>query len=1260
MSHLIHTFFKNKILLSVFTLLVFSQLSYSQLLGPFKVEPNSTQNYFFEDGLLHFLFNWQIVGGTLISSSQSGTSYSAVVQWGAVGLGSVTARSKSLKLAALFVTIASSGPTTPNTNLSDENYIHSLTPRIATTNTTLLTINEKIESVIYFDGLGRAMQNVGIRAGGASEDITTHIEYDGFGRQVKNYLPYAATSTGGTYITDALTPTNDFYYLNTKYENTSNPYSEKELEDSPLNRILKQAAPGDSWKLGNGNEIEFGYLSNSNAEVRRYEVTLSFANNTYTPTLVLNTTLNSGYYNLNELYKTITKDENHDGTSSKAHTTEEFKDKQGRVVLKRTYGTSIVANGTSQTNIAHDTYYVYDEYGNLSYVLPPKSEAQDAKPGTTELSELCYQYKYDHRNRLVEKKIPGKGWEYIVYNDLDQPIMTQDQNLKLNNDWLFTVFDAFGRVAYTGVVTKSWSRWTMQNHINTGGYTTFVNRSTASVNINGTTLYYDNFFTNNTYIPVNLVEVQTINYYDDYNFDIGSGVSESSGVVTPITDAKGLATGSKVRVLNFSPVKWITTVNYYDDKGRPIYVYSFNDYLGTTDKVKSEFDFVGSVDKVTTTHTKSGNTITTVDTFTYDDVGRLLSQKQKINSLADETIVENTYDELGQLISKGVGGDATQARLQTVDYTYNIRGWLTNINQDANSDNDLFNFTLRYNNPTGGGTALYNGNISQTSWNTLNTDASTKTYTYTYDALNRITNAFDNTGNYNLDLVQYDKNGNIIKLKRQGHTNTGATNFGTMDDLTYSYDSGNKLMKVSDVAIIDGFGFKDDAVNTAADISDDYSYDLNGNMLRDYNKGISTNITYNHLNLPILVDFGSGDKIEYFYDASGVKLKKIVTENSTPTTTNYAGNYVYKDTGSGDVLQFFNHPEGYVEPDGSGGYNYIYQYKDHLGNIRLSYKDVNQNNPFAVSLQIQEENNYYPFGLKHKGYNNAPLTNHPYKYNGVELNESLDLNLYEMDFRSYDPAIARFTSIDPVTHFNQSTYTAFDDNPIFYADPSGTTSTAEWMEKNGITQDDLITVYQAPSDDETEDESDSSSVSSQSNNTKDNQDCCGGVAGIGYSYGVLPDSKEKRELSKQMLTEIVLFVVGEWVVVKVFRGGRWVYKTIQASRATKATMSSAKFLELLQPIDNLDEAVTLYRGLTGTETTSSTIFLTDSAAAAATYIQNGGKVVSYEISQFALKFLEQSQRLQRYTGVHGSSGAISQEFQFIGKELVKALNIIAK
>ena len=192
-----------------------------------------------------------------------------------------------------------------------------------------------------------------------------------------------------------------------------------------------------------------------------------------------------------------------------------------------------------------------------------------------------------------------------------------------------------------------------------------------------------------------------------------------------------------------------------------------------------------------------------------------------------------------------------------------------------------------------------------------------------------------------------------------------------MDNLRYTYD-GNKLTSVTDLEGI-AFGFKD-GTNTG----DDYTYDANGNMTEDKNKGIST-IEYNHLNLPTSINFASQyASINYVYDAVGVKQKKTVSGAGIPTTTTeYAGNYIYEN----DELQFFNHAEGYVKFE-SGEFEYVYQYKDHLGNVRISYSDANNNGIIEIAAntggnytEIIEESNYYPFGLKHKGYNNVVSSN---------------------------------------------------------------------------------------------------------------------------------------------------------------------------------------------------------------------------------------------------------------------------------------------
>jgi RHS repeat-associated protein len=1000
-----------------------------------------------------------------------------------------------------------------SSNPLDQNYVYS---RVYQTRSDTIidpvffTQNDHlIQNITYFDGLGRSLQKISIGQSPERNDIVTLIEYNGFGRIKNEWLPYPTTD--GQLASFRLSPKGQTlqYYNQLKYENTENPYLEKDFEIGPLNRIKKQAAPGNDWALGQGHEMEFDYETNTAADaIKQFEVntTLDETNEVITH---LTNLLENGEYGSGELYKNITKDENHSGTG-KNHTTEEFTNKQGQVVLKRTYN----------ANQAHDTYYVYDDFGNLTYVIPPKVDTSDGV-SVSELTELCYQYIYDHRNRLVEKKLPGKGWEYIVYNKLDQPIMTQDANQRTkqttSDEWLFTKYDAFGRVAYTGKATaaENTSRTAIQNEVDNSSSALWVARGNE-INVGNADISYNDGAYPNSSSNAQLSEILTINYYDDYYFDrSGTGTSHVAFGITTTSEVKGLPTGTKVKVLDVSGTNvWITTVTFYDEKARPIYTYSHNDYLGTVDIVSSQLDFVGKPRKVRSSHRKAGTTIVTLDNFTYDHTGRLLTQTQcigddtlgnscdgvvdgcgtEVNAVindpivdtsqvaissitlsatpgqsvilrpgsggttvtlridpnaapgggsgsgntatsAEELIVSKTYDALGQLESKMVGGDPTGNGLQTVDYSYNVRGWLKQINNPASLGNDLFAFGINYNTVNHSGTPLFNGNIAETEWRTANTDNSLKWYNYSYDALNRIVSATDNTNKYSLSGVTYDKNGNINTLLRQGWITENPllannTGFGVMDNLTYTYN-GNQLQKVADAATLDQYGFKDDAINTTVDTLDDYTYDANGNTISDDNKGI-TNISYNHLNLPTQVTLIDGT-ISYIYDAAGVKLKKVVNNatESSLNTTEYAGNFIYEDNN----LQFFNTAEGYVQKNSNGGFDYVYQYKDHLGNVRLSYTDDPSNRGTPT---IIEESNYYPFGLKHKGYNTGgdnSLGNdlaQKWKYNGKELQDELGLDMYDYGARNYDPALGRWFGIDELAenYSSSSPYAFVGNNPM--------------------------------------------------------------------------------------------------------------------------------------------------------------------------------------------------------------------------------------
>jgi RHS repeat-associated protein len=497
--------------------------------------------------------------------------------------------------------------------------------------------------------------------------------------------------------------------------------------------------------------------------------------------------------------------------------------------------------------------------------------------------------------------------------------------------------------------------------------------------------------------------------------------------------------------------------------------------------------------------------VTIIDEFEYLHNGKLKKHIQKVNNNPKELIVANTYDELGQLISKQVGGQDIQNEIgyQKIDYRYNIRGWLTHINDiddlsDPNAQmGDLFAFKINYNEITEVDNGdmnfvatsfnntvkpLFNGNIAETYWKSR-TDNILRKYSYSYDNLNRLKKAYfqkpydvvSHTQSFD-EYIDYDKNGNIFRLQRFADQNEYG-NVIEIDALGYHYQQhSNKLMKVTDVTNFSaGFGDDSDGTN---DTDDDYAYDDNGNMISDQNKGIGR-IRYNHLNLPTEIRFDNGGIITYLYTASGVKVGKTVhTGGSTPVQTDYLDGFQYVN----DNLQFFPHPEGYVSVVKFGTetlvINYAYQYKDHLGNIRLNYgKD-----PETNVLKVLEENHYYPFGLKHQNYNTGrrqlgkkeeilagnltlmpafvlPTEEKPmvykYKYNGKEWQDELGLNVYDFHARNYMPDIGRTSTQDPhaENYYNLSSYSFLNNNPLLFVDPDGKDFIVSYTDKEGKNQE---------------------------------------------------------------------------------------------------------------------------------------------------------------------------------------------------------------
>ncbi|RYE11495.1 MAG: type IV secretion protein Rhs, partial [Sphingobacteriales bacterium] len=250
----------------------------------------------------------------------------------------------------------------------DQNYIKTSDYKKASTTTTINPATDLTINITYFDGLGRPIQKIAVAQSGTGTDIITPIVYDIFGRQVSDYLPYASSGTTMQYVDNStLVGSIGTFYTN-KFGTAEGqyPFAEKRLEYSPIGRTLEQGAPGTVWVVlptsDTDHTMKFGYELNSGTGVERVKLFRATAawnttNEVYTETLV--NAAGTTYYPANQLYKNVTKDEN--WVSGKDGTTEDYKNQEGQLLLKRKF----------ESGTALDTYYVYDQFGNLAFVLPP-------------------------------------------------------------------------------------------------------------------------------------------------------------------------------------------------------------------------------------------------------------------------------------------------------------------------------------------------------------------------------------------------------------------------------------------------------------------------------------------------------------------------------------------------------------------------------------------------------------------------------------------------------------------------------------------------------------------------------------------------------------------------------------------------------------------------------------------------------------------------------------------------------------------------
>ncbi|MCP9747820.1 RHS repeat-associated core domain-containing protein [Lacihabitans sp. CS3-21] len=986
-------------------------------------------------------------------------------------------------------------PTANENFVSDYRHLNYIVENTYLDNTDQTKIKQRIT---YIDGLGRALQSFDKNSGGNSKNIVQHYEYDNFGREAKKYLPLPFNPISYDYINlaDNGSTINGFYQSE---KSDANAFAETEYENSALQRIKRQGNVGADWKLN--NPIPHLKTFNYRINVATDEV----INLNFDFTSVTLKVVSTNYAN-GELWVTEMTDEN--GNLSR-----EYKNREGQIVCKD--------EAANNTTITTRTYYVYDDMGKLRYVIQPKAEAylktkvannliNLAPNGDASIRDLVFTYFYDPNGLLIEKRMPGEtAINQYVYNIRDQLVLTWDAK----GTKIYTKFDNLNRPVSSGFYTGTELVNTLRT--NAAANNTWPTATITEFQRN----YYDNLITTN-YPAANQVAFSTNGYATSHATNLQGRLVGTVNSIFSLTGGTGLLTAPT----SANEIRRITILNtiYYDSKGRIVQSGTKNHKDGF-EYTHNKYDFV---DRITatkqTTEYKHWTSLTASTTqsktielkTTYDEASRVQSVCQKIDADPWQPVTRNYYNDLGELNEKVQG-----CYVQRNNYKYNIRGWLTDINdlatfttQATGSNPDLFAMHLDYN-----ATGQYLGNITGQQWRTLkkrnDTPTAQEAFTYTYDNLNRTLAANYTGGRGGLSTEvygtnPYDKNGNILKLKRSqlvGTTNT------LVDDITYTYAANsNRLINTTDVSSKTAFY----AEATVMPAVDEYSYDLAGNLTRDRNKVILTTsninqglaITYNGINLPSQMittnnsTATNNGRINNYYLPNGQKIRTEYTNStgavqrsydylggsiwvggavSTPATLDFIGTAEGRAILTARVYTNENNTT-VAPPVGSPIHRYEYDLKDHLGNQRVACRCGDPKRatttPFAIitgvgagvePTMMVQETHYDAWGVS---FNQTTETQIPsgqtdrYLYNGKERIKELNVNWMDYGARYYDPMIGRWNGVDPMAEVveENNPYNYCLNNPILLIDLDGLTADTSGTQKTIVLNDIVVTAKKLP------------------------------------------------------------------------------------------------------------------------------------------------------------------------------------------------------
>jgi len=819
-----------------------------------------------------------------------------------------------------------------------------------------LSIGPKFQTTTYLDGLGRGTQKISKETATPDDpnnlwgDMVQFSQYDAYGRQPLNYLPYTTTSQSGKYKTAPLTEQPQYYTTN---YNESFAYSVINFDNSPLNRVANIKQPGISWNASASRSAVYD-INTTADDVRIF--TVDYVQGSVP--------VHKGVYPEKTLYKLNTTDEN-------GKAVVEFLDKYGRLILRKVQLDDVPA-GVYDGWIC--TYNVYDDFGLLRYQIQPEgvkylsnnSWSFAGTNGTTILNEQCFQYFYDDKGRTTWKKAPGAEPLRMLYDARDRVVFMQDGNQAAltTPQWTANIYDELDRPVISTLYNTNATVTTLQNDINTAPVSntvTITNPGTVSV----TAKTHLNPISSGNLNNSSVTTILSYQFYDNYAFNavktFNTSYTNLNAYNTSDPNVQAIAktlrttsfpTGSMTRVLNST--QFLSSTHYYDERGSLIQSLKDNIKQGT-DITTLQYHFDGRELSSCNDHTVPNTGYTNFKTLTkylFDKLGRVNSIQKQFGGNAFKTIANYNYDDVGRLKSKVLDPDYTaggNSSLESLNYSYNIHSQLTGINKDYALKNPVnynkwghfFGQYLGFDNRDNVfGSANLTGQITGVVWNTQGDDAQRK-YEYSYDNAGRLTkadfkekkhtgdawsnNSMDFSVNGTSGKITYDLNGNLLNMLHKGVL-PGTTTPLTLDELNYIYASySNKLETVTDImtnTTVNGqFGDFKDGAN---DGNPDYVYDANGNVVIDLNKNAkelnqvqgANGIKYNFLDKPEQIRIAGKGTITIVYSASGQKLQRSFTSETEDRIkiTTYINQFIYEETTTiaGSV----------ISPLGVGGINF--------------------------------------------------------------------------------------------------------------------------------------------------------------------------------------------------------------------------------------------------------------------------------------------------------------------------------------------------